>query len=311
MGVSGKIEDILNLVIEGINEFILSMGGEVTKEWEMCSFTVTNAVGLGNMIDAEFIYLFGKVEKEQGGLGLAFRKDVICAMLNLVGNEVGVIDDTAKSYLLELGEALLGGVLCKLSNIGGKGIVQFEEISVPLKNEEMVEILKNYFTKDIGIITLNVPGGLIKGRSIVLLDGGICKWFDIDLTSAGRVESHTGVSITESEVQEFLNKELIDNKGKDLGVMSISNDNVKNLGVILGIEVEVTARLGTVEMPLSTVLSLGPGSVINVGHLVDEPIELFVNNKLIARGDVVIVDEKFGVRITEVVSQEERIESLR
>ena len=64
-------------------------------------------------------------------------------------------------------------------------------------------------------------------------------------------------------------------------------------------------------MPIAEVLSLGPGSIIEVGHLVDDPIELLVNDKLVARGDVVVVDEKFGLRITEIISREERIESLR
>jgi flagellar motor switch protein FliN/FliY len=56
---------------------------------------------------------------------------------------------------------------------------------------------------------------------------------------------------------------------------------------------------------------LGPGSILEVGKTVDEPVELLVNNRLVARGDVVVVDEKFGLRITEIVSREERIESLR
>lgn len=90
-----------------------------------------------------------------------------------------------------------------------------------------------------------------------------------------------------------------------------TDSGYRNLDVILDIQVEATARLGSVEMPLATVLSLGPGSVINVGHEVDSPIELYVNNKLIAKGDVVIVDEKFGIRITEIVSPQERIESLQ
>ena len=63
-------------------------------------------------------------------------------------------------------------------------------------------------------------------------------------------------------------------------------------------------------MPIAELLALGPGSIIDVGRLVDEPVELLVNNKLIARGDVVVVDEKFGLRITEIVSPEERIESM-
>jgi flagellar motor switch protein FliN/FliY len=58
-------------------------------------------------------------------------------------------------------------------------------------------------------------------------------------------------------------------------------------------------------------MKLGPGSIIEVGHMVDEPVDLLVNGKLIARGDVVVVDEKFGLRITEIVSARERIESLR
>lgn len=84
-----------------------------------------------------------------------------------------------------------------------------------------------------------------------------------------------------------------------------------NLDMILDIRLEATARLGRVEMPLNDILNLGPGSIIEVGHLVDEPIELLVNNKLIARGDVVVVDEKFGLRITEIATPQERIESLR
>jgi flagellar motor switch protein FliN len=85
----------------------------------------------------------------------------------------------------------------------------------------------------------------------------------------------------------------------------------ENLEVVLDIELVATARLGRVEVPLADVLNYGPGSIIELGHMVDEPVELLVNGKLIARGDVVVVDEKFGLRITEIVSPRERIESLR
>jgi flagellar motor switch protein FliN/FliY len=84
----------------------------------------------------------------------------------------------------------------------------------------------------------------------------------------------------------------------------------ENLGRILDIQLTDTARLGRIEMPIAEILALGPGSIVEVGHIVDEPVELLVNNKLIARGDVVVVDEKFGLRITEIISPEERIESL-
>ncbi len=83
-----------------------------------------------------------------------------------------------------------------------------------------------------------------------------------------------------------------------------------NIDMVLDIQLVVTARLGRVEMPIGDILALGPGSIVDVGRLVDEPVELLVNGKLIARGDVVVVDEKFGLRITEIVGPKERIESM-
>jgi len=84
-----------------------------------------------------------------------------------------------------------------------------------------------------------------------------------------------------------------------------------NMDMILDIRLMATARLGRIEMPISDILALGPGSIFEVGRAVDDPIDLLINDKLIARGDVVVVDEKFGIRITEIVSTRERIESLR
>jgi flagellar motor switch protein FliN/FliY len=83
-----------------------------------------------------------------------------------------------------------------------------------------------------------------------------------------------------------------------------------NLDRVLGIQVTVTARLGRVEMPIGTILSLGAGSVIDAAHRVDEPVDLLVNGKLIARGQMVVVNGRLGLRITEIVSAQERIESL-
>ena len=87
--------------------------------------------------------------------------------------------------------------------------------------------------------------------------------------------------------------------------------DAENIDLILDVQLSVVARLGQVHMPISDVLALGPGAIIEVGHSVEEPVELFVNEKLIARGEVVVVDEKFGLKITEIVSPTDRVKSLR
>lgn len=73
------------------------------------------------------------------------------------------------------------------------------------------------------------------------------------------------------------------------------------------VEVELTAELGSARMRIKHILGLRPGSVVELDRLAGEPVELTINKTLIARGEVVVVDEKFAVRITEIVAPEKRL----
>lgn len=83
-----------------------------------------------------------------------------------------------------------------------------------------------------------------------------------------------------------------------------------NLDLILDIPLTVTVELGRSKMLINDLLQLGQGSVIELTKLVGEPLEVLVNQKLVARGEVVVVNEKFGVRLTDIVSPLERVQSL-
>lgn len=76
-----------------------------------------------------------------------------------------------------------------------------------------------------------------------------------------------------------------------------------NLDVLMHVPLTVTAELGTSKMSVSEVLKLGTGSIIELDRLAGGPVDLLVNNKLIARGEVVAVDENFGVRVTELIQK--------
>ena len=84
-----------------------------------------------------------------------------------------------------------------------------------------------------------------------------------------------------------------------------------NFEFVLDIPLEVTVELGRARMIINDLLQLGQGSVIELNKLAGEPMEILVNHKLIARGEVVVVNEKFGVRLTDIVSPMERVERLR
>ena len=84
-----------------------------------------------------------------------------------------------------------------------------------------------------------------------------------------------------------------------------------NMEFILDIPLEVSVELGRTKMLINDLLKLGQGSVIELAKLAGETLEILANQKLIARGEVVVVNEKYGVRLTEVISPIERIERLR
>jgi len=79
-----------------------------------------------------------------------------------------------------------------------------------------------------------------------------------------------------------------------------------NVDLILDVQLNVAVELGRARMQVRDVLGLGPGSVVELDKHAGEPVEVVVNNKTVARGEVVVIDENFGVRITEIVSQSDR-----
>ncbi len=86
---------------------------------------------------------------------------------------------------------------------------------------------------------------------------------------------------------------------------------IQSLDFILDIPLKITVELGRAKMIVRDVLQLSQGSVVELSKFAGEPLEVLVNEKLIARGEVVVVNEKFGVRITDIISPVERIEQLK
>lgn len=87
-------------------------------------------------------------------------------------------------------------------------------------------------------------------------------------------------------------------------------ENLSNLAALLDVQLPVSIRFGETEMLLEDVIKLGVGAVIELNSAVDDPVELVVNGRCFARGEVVTVDGFYGVRITEITSVGERIKSV-
>jgi flagellar motor switch protein FliN/FliY len=84
-----------------------------------------------------------------------------------------------------------------------------------------------------------------------------------------------------------------------------------NLDFILDIPLLVTVELGRTRLPIQDLLKIGEGSVVELNRLVGEPLEVLVNGKPVARGEVVVVNEKFALRLTDIAQPHERLNQLR
>ncbi len=105
-------------------------------------------------------------------------------------------------------------------------------------------------------------------------------------------------------------KENADATSRD-GAPNPGDSSSANMEFLLDISLDVTVELGRTKMLINDMLKLGQGSVIELTKLAGESLEILANQKPIARGEVVVVNEKYGVRLTEVISPMERIERLR
>jgi flagellar motor switch protein FliN/FliY len=92
---------------------------------------------------------------------------------------------------------------------------------------------------------------------------------------------------------------------------SENQENVHSLDFILDIPLKVTVELGRTRMSVRDILQLAQGSVVELSKFAGEPLEVLVNDRLVARGEVVTVNEKFGIRLTDILSPMERIEQLK
>ncbi len=92
---------------------------------------------------------------------------------------------------------------------------------------------------------------------------------------------------------------------------TVEESEPNNLNMLLDIPLQVTVELGRTKRSVKDILELSTGSIIELDKLAGEPVDILVNNKLIAQGEVVVIDESFGVRVTDIVSQTDRIRKLR
>lgn len=140
-----------------------------------------------------------------------------------------------------------------------------------------------------------------------------------DFDTASRFD--VGIDSVKSELIMLTKNDLLTHVPKDLKApassaggskdVSLSDKEMRNIGMLLDIGLSVKVRIGQKRMLLKDVISMDIGSVVELNQLASDPLEILVNDKIIGKGEVVVVDGNFAIQITEIGTKKERLESLR
>ncbi|WP_027178318.1 flagellar motor switch protein FliN [Maridesulfovibrio bastinii] len=130
---------------------------------------------------------------------------------------------------------------------------------------------------------------------------------------AAALANEEGDSIKKEKEQEFLRTQT-----READFTDFTNEaknprhdgSRRDLDFILDIPLDVSAELGRTKMLINELLQIGTGSVVELTKLAGEPLEIYVNGKLVARGEAVVINEKFGIRLTDIISPIERVKHL-
>lgn len=283
-----------------------------------CSHSVSGLLEAGgSMLDelaaAYPLSLGGRIKNRLGSVALLLSVDAAAQLVAMIqesgGEPKAALDDADRALLKEVAEPALGGGVANLMERFGRSVEQLEAVMVEdASAASLLELLGG----DPCAVRFSFRVGTLGSEGVFLFSASIESLVPRTMMENSKEDS-MDVLGTEAALSPEEMSDILSGFGPPAAAAPPPPrvPQPDNLSMVLDIQLTATARLGRVEMPIGDILNLGPGSIIEVGHLVDEPIELLINDKLIARGDVVVVDEKFGLRITEVISPQARIESMR
>ena len=290
---------------------------ELSFAHEIADVAEVDAAGVSELLARCPFVMRAKIPSG-GAVALLFSVGDVAALAALVigeGRESREeLDDRDLATLREMAEPCLGAGLTAIMDQFERDVEQPQEVAAETVGtgggEDLVAFL------DPPLVSANFSFSAppdISGSAVLLFSEKVEELVPPAALEVTPVQDLAAqAQLSEAEMTDILSGFSPDETGDEEEVRAEPSPAVPpdNLERVLDIRLLATARLGRVEMPVGEILALGPGSIIDVGRLVDEPVDLLVNNKLIARGDVVVVDERFGLRITQIVSPAQRIESM-
>jgi flagellar motor switch protein FliN/FliY len=234
--------------------------------------------------------------------------------LMMMGDGSAEFSEDHKDAIAELFSQVMGSYTTALGEKIGESVSQgavsaagCDWASLPFSIEE----------SDMAVLTLSV-GGAGSADIVFVMPDSLSEQLAKKMAQVqtGSLDGEKSVGLNSSELED-LSQVTSPSGDSSFTETPISGETMRtsapreNVDMLLDVELDVSIELGRTNLSIKRILEMGPGSIVELDRMAGEPVDLLVNNKVVAKGEVVVVDENFGIRIVSLVSPEERIRSLR
>jgi flagellar motor switch protein FliN/FliY len=294
-------------------DVVNKLNGYQNQVWQTVSLTVSeavnNAVNFSSplMVAARTADLYTEMSAPMLVIQFAFAtlpenaqvvllpQETFAELAALVRNEkVRDIDENLVADMRPMLEGLVQGLCLAIGNIRNEPVVasglsiRFQIFSFPPNLQKSDEVIRTQ---------LAVTGEDINGSATWLMDNETA-------------HAILGIQVTEEEESSPFMQVQEGGGGHSPSQSHASNDDQSGLELLLDIPLEISVELGRVKMLVKDVIELGTGSIVEIEKAAGEPVDVMVNGRLVARGEVVVIEDNFGVRVTEILTPQERLNKL-
>lgn len=307
-----NVMEILNqAILNGQNMIAELLGREVTIS--VSSIDSIDASDLNSIFSGKNVVAPVEISDGLGNASLVISENAASIMADLMIGQDGTnppvtLEDLHLSAITELTNQVIDSIIGSVSSQVSKSMLTtpLEVSSIDLSSSIITGIDGTIILLEGEISIGNLGSGkfglIFSGESVNILKSGpkgesSTEGFVSDITAGGGKMEKTSVSaqnVVTSELQEEKKLTVYD----------------KSLDVVMDVPLTITVELGRTEKLVRDVLEMSPGSVIELDKLAGEPVDILVNQKYIAKGEVVVIDENFGIRITDIIKPADRIPKL-
>ncbi|MBF0431614.1 MAG: flagellar motor switch protein FliN [Fibrobacteria bacterium] len=296
--ISTVLNKISELSIKSVdvanNENIYGSGA--TFKADCLSAKVTFSSGL----EGDLVYLISKHET------------ALLADLMMMGDGTAEYEEDHKDALVELVNQIMGAVCTSMGTEFGITITcEQTDVQEYAEGNTPFEVSNEAYLASIGMKIEDFD----ESEMLMFVSPELVSAFSTHYSSDSDVTNSSADADTNDEEMfpvdsstDFINLDMEVQPKQQATYASTGNPNID---LLLDVPLDITIELGRANLSIRKILELGPGSIIELDRKATEPVDLLVNDKVVAKGEVVVVDEYFGIRIVSLISPEERIKHLR